>query len=79
MLQNKQNEKVTEVAKTIAEKLQKYEILLAVLVVVEILIKATISTHIQPILVITLSTLAVLYYLNAFAITYGDTEDGLEI
>ena len=78
MIQSKQNEQLVKMSNRLTRKLDKYEVILALIFLVILLLHISSDFQVGVFMTITLSTLAVLYFFKAYSMSDDDNAGGLE-
>jgi FtsH-binding integral membrane protein len=78
MLQSKQNEQLIKIGNWLALKIEKYEMILAFLFSIVLLIRITGNFPVGVFLVLILSILATLYVLKAYSVSDDSNAGGIE-
>jgi hypothetical protein len=79
MNQLEQQDNKAKIGNWVAPRLNKFESILALLFILELILRATTNIPVVTIMVLTLITLAVLYFFNSFAISDDENVNSFEI
>jgi len=79
MLEYKQNEAITKISLWISQRLDKYEIILALVFLVSLFLRISGFLFSGTLMTLVLSTLAVFYFYNSFAPLKDEKAGGLEV
>ncbi len=79
MIKTSQNEQASKIGNWIASRLDNYEIILVIITLVALSLKLFTSMHISVLIVLSLLSLAVLYFFNGFASINNDKADSFEV
>jgi len=74
-----QNEQLTAVAKFISTKLNKYEALIGIIFLIGLILKIKTDWNVGILIVLSLNTLAALYFLSAFSVYDDENAGAIEI
>src|SRR5512138_2179599 len=78
MIQNTQNEQAAKIGNWIATRLEKFEAILFLIFIVAFMLKASTDLTVEIIIVLTLMTLATIYFFSAFAMINDEYAGSIE-
>jgi len=79
MIQSTHNEQISKIANWIAIRLEKYEVILALLFLGSLILKSFTQVPVNIIIVLSLMSLAILYFFSGFSSINDENVDGFEI